>query len=160
MTNVTRRADLAEAGQELEGEATILADSFNSWKRQIWISLIGITKDQRLGALLAASRGRPTQEALMGALKGFVFISKVDLLAVGDSRAHLLDLIPVTYNTFELARPEGAVQHKGTSPTWSCGSSTACCALSASPGCRLPEERRKTSSSSSGWTPSSAASSP
>jgi nitrogen-specific signal transduction histidine kinase/HAMP domain-containing protein len=103
VTNVTRRADLAEAGQELEGEATILADSFNSWKRQIWISLIGITKDPRLGALLAASRGRPTQEALMGALKGFVFISKVDLLVVGDSRAHLLDLIPVTYNTFELA---------------------------------------------------------
>jgi len=102
VTNVTRRADLAEAGLELEGEATILADSFNSWKRQIWISLIGFTKDQRLGALLAASRGRPTQEALMGALKGYVFISKVDLLVVGDSRAHLLDLIPVTYNTFEL----------------------------------------------------------
>jgi len=102
VTNVTRRADRAEAGQELEGEATILSDSFNSWKRQIWISLIGITKDQRLGALLSASRGPPTQEALMGALKGFVFISKVDLLAVGDSRAHVLDLIPITYNTFEL----------------------------------------------------------
>jgi nitrogen-specific signal transduction histidine kinase/HAMP domain-containing protein len=103
VTNVTRRADHAEAGQELEGEATILADSFNSWKRQIWISLIGITKDQRLGVLLAAARGGPTQEALMGALKGFVFVSKVDLLAVGDARTHFLDLIPVTYNTFELS---------------------------------------------------------
>jgi nitrogen-specific signal transduction histidine kinase len=103
VTNVTRRADLSEAGQELEGEATILADSFNSWKRQIWISLIGFTRDQRLGVLLSASRGRPTQEVLMGALKGFVFISKIDLLVVGDARAHLLDLIPVTYNTFELA---------------------------------------------------------
>jgi len=61
VTNVTRRADRADAGRELEGEATILADSFNSWKRQIWISLIGITNDRRLGALLAASRGLPTQ---------------------------------------------------------------------------------------------------
>ncbi|HET6487092.1 MAG TPA: hypothetical protein VFH83_11770, partial [Spirochaetia bacterium] len=102
VNNITRRADLADAGRELGDEATILADSFNSWKRQIWISLIGMTNDQRLGALLAASRGSATQEPLMGALKGFVFVSKIDLLAVGDPRARLLDLIPVTYNTFEL----------------------------------------------------------
>ena len=103
VTNVTRRADRADASRELEGEATILADSFNSWKRQIWISLIGITNDQRLGALLVASRGLPTQEVLTGALKGLVFVSKVDLLVVGGTRAHSLDLIPVTYNTFELS---------------------------------------------------------
>ena len=103
VTNVTRRADLADAGRELEGEATILADSFNSWKRQIWISLIGITNNRRLGALLAASRGLPTQEVLTGALKGLVFVSKVDSLVVGDSRTHSLDIIPVTYNTFEMS---------------------------------------------------------
>ena len=103
VTNVTHRADLADAGRELEGEATILADSFNSWKRQIWISLIGITSDRRLGALLATSRGLPTQEVLTGALKGLVFVSKVDLLAVGDSRAHSPHIITVTYNTFEMS---------------------------------------------------------
>ena len=49
ITNVTRRANLADAGSELEDEASILSDGFNSWKRQIWISLIGITNDQRSG---------------------------------------------------------------------------------------------------------------
>jgi len=103
VNNVTRRADLADAGRELGDEATILADSFNSWKRQIWISLIGMTNDRRLGTLLSATSGRATQEPLMGALKSFVFVSKIDLLVVGDPRARVLDLIPVTYNTFELA---------------------------------------------------------
>ena len=103
VTNVTHRADLADAGLELEGEASILADGFYSWKRQIWISLIGITNDKRLGTLLAASHGRPTQEVLTGALKGFVFTSKVDVMVVLDSRAGVLDVIPVTYNTFNMA---------------------------------------------------------
>jgi signal transduction histidine kinase/HAMP domain-containing protein len=101
VTNVTRRADLADAGRELEGESTILADSFYSWKRQIWISLVGITNDQRLGALLASAHGHSAQEVLTGALKGFVFVSKVDVMVVGDSRAHVFDIIPVTYNTFD-----------------------------------------------------------
>jgi nitrogen-specific signal transduction histidine kinase len=103
VTNVTRRTDLADAGRELEGEATILADGFYSWKRQIWVSLIGITNEKRLGALLAAAHGRPTQEILTGALKGFVFTSKVDIMVVADPRARLLDVIPVTYNTFNMA---------------------------------------------------------
>ncbi len=103
VTNVTRRTDLADAGRELEGEASILAEGFYSWKRQIWISLIGITNDKRLGAMLAASHGRPTQEVLTGALKGFVFTSKVDVMVVVDPRARILDVIPVTYNTFNMA---------------------------------------------------------
>ncbi len=107
VTNVTRRADLAAAGRELESEAAILADSFYSWKRQIWIGLIGIMNDRRLGVLLAASRGRSTQDVLTGALKGLVLVSKVDSLVVGDSRSHSLDLIPVTYNTFEMADLRG-----------------------------------------------------
>ena len=39
ITNVARRANLADAQRELEDEASVLYDGFNSWKRQIWKSL-------------------------------------------------------------------------------------------------------------------------
>ena len=48
ITNVTGRANLADARRELDDEASILYDGFNSWKRQIWKSLIGIGNDRRL----------------------------------------------------------------------------------------------------------------
>ncbi len=44
ITNLINRINHSEAQQELTDESAILYDSFNSWKRQVWISLIGITR--------------------------------------------------------------------------------------------------------------------
>lgn len=103
ITNVTRRANLADARRELEDEASILYDSFNSWKRQIWISLIGIGNDRDLSGLIAASHRRPFQGDVTTALKEFLLVSKVDYLVLADPGGSTLEFIPVTYSTFELA---------------------------------------------------------
>ena len=44
ITNFVHRINLSEAQRELEDESTILYDSFNSWKRQIWMSLIQMSR--------------------------------------------------------------------------------------------------------------------
>ncbi len=103
ISNVTRRANLADARGELEEEASILYDSFNSWKRQIWVSLIGITNDERLARMLTASHGRPPEDDFTGALKEFLFVSKIDCLILGDPLRGTREIIPVAYSTFEMA---------------------------------------------------------
>jgi signal transduction histidine kinase len=103
ITNVTRRANLADARRELEEEASILYDSFNSWKRQIWTSLIGIGNDRSLAGLLASSGGRSFKGDIAATFKEFLLVSKVDYLVLADPRGSKPELIPVTYSTFELA---------------------------------------------------------
>jgi signal transduction histidine kinase len=107
VANVTRQADLSDARRELDGEASILSDSFNSWKRQIWISLMGISNDRRLARVLADFQGYPPREDFTGALKEFIFVSKVDYVILGYPRSRSLHIIPVTYSTFDLGDFKG-----------------------------------------------------
>ncbi len=66
ITNVTRRANLADAQRELEDEATILYDGFNAWKRQIWISLIADRRTTRSSPRpVARDRGASLRELLL-----------------------------------------------------------------------------------------------
>jgi signal transduction histidine kinase len=102
IVNFTRRSNFADAQRELEDEASILYDSFNSWKRQIWISLNGIRNDQRLARLLISYRGHPPKEDFTGSLKDFIFVSKVDYLVLQDPLSHALDITPITYSTFDM----------------------------------------------------------
>ncbi len=74
ITNVTRRANLDDARRELEEEASVLYDGFNSWKRQIWKSLIDIANDPGLP--------RPGTEERERSLKELLLVTKVDALAL------------------------------------------------------------------------------
>jgi len=103
ITNVTRRANLADARRELEDEASILYDSFNSWKRQIWNSLIGIQNDRRLARVLATHHGHQPEEDFTGYLKEVLFVSKIDYFILRDPSGPALDVITLTYGTFEFA---------------------------------------------------------
>ncbi|MFI5369752.1 MAG: hypothetical protein ACHQ1F_12155, partial [Spirochaetia bacterium] len=58
ITNVARRANLADAQRELEDEASVLYDGFNSWKRQIWKSLIDIGSEHGLPGQGTSERQR------------------------------------------------------------------------------------------------------
>ncbi len=84
VTNVTRRANSADARRELEGEASILYDGFNSWKRQIWKSLIAIANESALTQ-------RPS-DASVRSLKELLLETKVDVLALKDSRGYVSQL--------------------------------------------------------------------
>jgi signal transduction histidine kinase len=74
ITNVTRRANLTDAQRELESEASILYDGLNSWKRQIWISLVQIGADAGITWESTAERDRSLMQMLLS--------SKVDALVV------------------------------------------------------------------------------
>ena len=85
ITNVTRRANLSDAQKELEDEASILYDGFNSWKRQIWISLISIHNDRELARQPFDERERSLREKRLS--------TKVDALVLEDVRGFIPDIV-------------------------------------------------------------------
>jgi nitrogen-specific signal transduction histidine kinase/HAMP domain-containing protein len=103
LTEVMERTNLEEAKQELSYEASILYDSFNSWKRQIWMSLIAIQNDERLARFLASSRGYLPEEDVSASLKEFLVVSKIDHLLLATPGGSLRGTLPATYATFSTA---------------------------------------------------------
>lgn len=103
LTEVTERTNLDEARKELGYEASILYDSFNSWKRQIWMSLIAIQNDERLARFLASSRGYLPEEDVSASLKEFLVVSKIDHLLLTTPGGSLRGTLPTTYATFSVA---------------------------------------------------------
>jgi len=107
ITDVTRRTNLADARRELGEEASIIYDSFNSWKRQMWVSLIGIRGDEGLARLLSEHRGHPPLEEFTGSLKDLLFVSKIDYLILSYLDTAALEIVPVGYGTFAAADLRG-----------------------------------------------------
>jgi signal transduction histidine kinase len=95
ITNVTRRANLSDAQRELEDEASVLYDGFNSWKRQIWKSLIDIANDRRLARQDPEGRERSLTELL--------FMSKVDAIALKNARGDIADLLQTSPGTLVMS---------------------------------------------------------
>jgi signal transduction histidine kinase len=62
VTNITRRTNLDDAERELGEESSILYESFNSWKRQIWVSLIDIADTRGLSLRDVEDLGRSLRE--------------------------------------------------------------------------------------------------
>jgi PAS domain S-box-containing protein len=97
VSGLTRRSSLAEARRELADEAAIIYESFNSWKRQMWASLIGIGNDRRLARSLdpSAATSPRLQEAIL--------VAKVDCLILKRPGAQILEVLPSGYLTFTAA---------------------------------------------------------
>ena len=88
ITNVTRRANLSDAQKELEDEASVLYEGFNSWKRQIWVSLIALHNDRELARRSSDGGDRFLREKLLE--------TKVDALVLRDARGSITDLVQVS----------------------------------------------------------------
>jgi len=102
VSGLTRRSNLAEARRELADEAAIIYESFNSWKRQMWASLIGIGNDRRLARTLDPSAGSP-RRAYGGPLQELILVAKVDCLILKRPGAEILEVLPSGYLTFTAA---------------------------------------------------------
>jgi signal transduction histidine kinase len=94
VTNVTRRTNLSDARRELEDEAAILYDGFNSWKRQMWISLIAAANDPSLARAVSPGRPVPLKERLLEA--------KVDAVVVRGASGRVLGFDQTVPGSFEL----------------------------------------------------------
>jgi signal transduction histidine kinase len=98
IVNLTRRINRSEAQQELRDESTILYDSFNSWKRQVWISLIQIYRSNADEAALTS------RELLLS--------TKVDAIVVANARGKLLAFVQDSPGSFVMADLEGLANMK------------------------------------------------
>jgi hypothetical protein len=78
VTNITRRTNLDDAERELGEESSILYESFNSWKRQIWVSLIDIADTRGLSLRDVEDLGRSLREIRLS--------TKVDALVLKADR--------------------------------------------------------------------------
>ena len=108
VSGLTRRSNLAEARRELADEAAIIYESFNSWKRQMWASLIGIGNDRRLARTLDPSAAS-SRRAYGGPLQELILVAKVDCLILKRPGAEILEVLPSGYLTFTAAEL-GALQ--------------------------------------------------
>jgi signal transduction histidine kinase len=95
ITNVARRANLADAQRELEEEASVLYDGFNSWKRQIWKSLIDISNGHGLPGKGTDERERSLTELLL--------VTKVDALAVKSAQGFISDVVQTLPGTLVMS---------------------------------------------------------
>ncbi|HEY9594972.1 MAG TPA: ATP-binding protein [Spirochaetia bacterium] len=95
VTNVTRRANLSDAQKELEDEAGVLYDGFNSWKRQIWKSLIEIRGDHAIADRSLADIDHSLKELLLG--------TKVDALALKGPGGSVADFVQTSPGTFVIS---------------------------------------------------------
>ncbi len=90
ITNLVHRINLSEAQLELEGESTILYDSFNSWKRQIWMSLI--------------QHGTGTD---LNSLRELLLSTKVDAIVLKDARGRIFAMAQGVPGSFMMTDLEG-----------------------------------------------------
>jgi len=95
ITNVARRANLADAQRELEDEASVLYDGFNTWKRQIWKSLIDIANERGLPGQVTEERERSLKELLL--------VTKVDALAVKSAQGFISDVVQTSPGTLVMS---------------------------------------------------------
>ena len=104
VTNVTRRANLADARKELEDEASVLYDGFNGWKRQIWKSLIDIANDRQIAAQDPVDQDR--------SLKDLLLTTKVDTLALKNARGSVSDLVQISPGILVISDVQGLVNNR------------------------------------------------
>jgi signal transduction histidine kinase len=104
ITNVARRANLADAQRELEDEASVLYDGFNSWKRQIWKSLIDIANEHELPGQGTDERERSLKELLL--------VAKVDALAMKSAQGFISDVVQTSPGTLVMSDLQSLTNNK------------------------------------------------
>jgi signal transduction histidine kinase len=104
VTNITRRTNLDDAQRELEEESTILYDSFNSWKRQIWASLIDFSVLHPPSSL--------SWDELARSLREIRVATSVDALVLKDRGGELVFMDQPTPGAFTMTDLQGLANVK------------------------------------------------
>ena len=98
ITNLVNRINFSEAQGELENESGVLFDSFNSWKRQIWISLIQI--------------GRQSPAPFSRSFRELLLSTKVDAIVMKDPGGRISALVQGVPGTFTMTDLDGLANVK------------------------------------------------
>jgi len=102
ITDIIRRNDLEDAKKALADEAAVVNENYFSWKRIIWIDLIGLSKEKKLKEILQSFDDPLLKAAFMQLMNEKVFVTGIDCLVVKSKRSPFLDIIPRSYNILTL----------------------------------------------------------
>jgi len=112
ITNLIHRINLSEAQRELDDESSILYDSFNSWKRQIWISLIEISRGSTAGSPGSAAVASSSPDVVSRSLRELLLSTKVDVIVLKDAGARISAMAQGAPGTFTMTDLEGLANVK------------------------------------------------
>ena len=107
ITNISKRSNLEDAGNELRQEAKIVSENYNSWKRSIWKSLNAIPKTSQFSELLEGAQEHVFAGRLQELLRERLYASGIDAFVLKYAAHHQIDIQPVTYNNFLLSDLQG-----------------------------------------------------
>ena len=102
ITDIIRRNDLEDAEKVLAEEAAVVNENYFSWKRIIWIDLIGLSREKKLKEILQSFDDPLSKAVFMQLMNEKVFVTGVDCLVVKSKGAPFLDIIPRSYNILTL----------------------------------------------------------
>jgi len=102
LTQFIKNQNDHDAKEELKEEASIVYDSYNSWKRNIWINLIALKNDKKLSELLEKYNNISEKSYLPfdieRVIKDKLLPSGIDCVVVKNERNVTLKIIGINYN--------------------------------------------------------------
>jgi PAS domain S-box-containing protein len=102
ITNFMKKNNLEDAKKELANESMLIYENFNSWKRNIWISLIHIKDDRGLRSRLENYESLFSKSDLISYLHEKLPINSFDCLVIKSNKYPYLEIIPSDLNIFTL----------------------------------------------------------
>jgi signal transduction histidine kinase len=103
ITNIIKKNNQEDAQKELTEEATLVYESFNAWKRNLWIDLIKLREDGRLKRMLLNLDGISSNKQLFSYLRETVLVGGIDCMVIKSTRYPLMELIPYDYSIYTLS---------------------------------------------------------
>jgi signal transduction histidine kinase len=103
ITNIIKKNNQEDAQKELTEEASLVYESFNAWKRNLWIDLINLREDGRLKRMLLNLDGISSNKQLFSYLRETVLAGGIDCVAIKSTEYPLVELIPYDYSIYTLS---------------------------------------------------------
>jgi len=111
ITNIVKKINLEDSKNELTNEASIVYEGYNSWKRNLWINIIGLKNDEQLSSILKNYKNISFYRKLIPYLKEKLYTSGADCLIL-KSNITVLEIISTRYNMFFLSDVENLIYNR------------------------------------------------
>jgi signal transduction histidine kinase len=103
ITNIIKKNNQEDAKKELTEEASFVYESFNAWKRSLWIDLIRLREDGRLKSMLLDPDVNSPTKQLFSYIRETVLAGGIDCMVIKSTVFPHVELIPYEYSIFTLS---------------------------------------------------------
>jgi signal transduction histidine kinase len=100
ITNIIKKNNQEDAKKELTEEASFVYESFNAWKRSLWIDLIRLREDGRFKRMLLDLDSISTNKQLFSYIRETVLVGGIDCMVIRSTVSPHVELIPYEYSIF------------------------------------------------------------